>query len=69
MESLEKFEESKKELMRIDKESCADEFVINISKLDSISKERLLLAIRQTISDRVKDIDRVVLGIKNDYQN
>ena len=69
MESLEKFEGSKKELMRIDKELCADEFVINVAKLDSISKERLLLAIRQTISDRIKDIDRVVLGVKNDYQN
>lgn len=69
MESLEKFEESRQELMRIDKESCADEFVINVAKLDSITKERLLLVIRQTISDRLKDIDRVTIGVKNDYLN
>lgn len=69
MDSLEKFTTSREELVRIDKETSANMFTIDVSKLDSITKERLLLAIRTTISERIKDIDKVVIGIKNDYPN
>ena len=69
MESLERYQISKEELLRIDKQSTAPEFVINVAKLDSITKERLLLAIRSVVSQRIKDIDNVTLGIKSDYEN
>lgn len=67
MDSLERYQLSKEELMRIDKMSSAAEFSINVSKLDSITKERLLLAIRTVISQRLKDIDHVTIGVKSDY--
>ena len=43
--------------------------MINISKLDSISKERLLSAVKNITAERIKDIDRVILGIKQNYQD
>lgn len=67
MESLERFKESRDELVRIDKVSSAADFSINVSKLDSVTKERLLLAIRETVSQRIKDIDNVILGVKEDF--
>ena len=70
MESLERYQSSREELLKIDKQSgAADSMFIDLSKLDSVTKERLLLAINSTVSQRIKDIDRVILGINSDYQN
>lgn len=70
MESIERYETSREELVKIlDQSSSAAELTINISKLDSISKERLLSAVKNITAERIKDIDRVILGIKQNYQD
>ncbi len=70
MESIERYETSREELVKIlDQSSSAAELTINISKLDSISKERLLSAVKNITVERIKDIDRVILGIKQNYQD
>lgn len=70
MESIERYETSREELVKIlDQSSSAAELMINISKLDSISKERLLSAVKNITAERIKDIDRVILGIKQNYQD
>ena len=70
MESIERYETSREELVKIlDQSSSAVELTINISKLDSISKERLLSAVKNITVERIKDIDRVILGIKQNYQD
>ena len=70
MESIFRYETSREELVKIlDQSSSAAELTINISKLDSISKERLLSAVKNITAERIKDIDRVILGIKQNYQD
>lgn len=63
MESREIFKESLDELARLDKQTSAAVFAINIDKLDSVTKGQMLDAIRQVISQRTKDINRVLNGV------
>lgn len=65
MESVDTFIKSLKELDRIDKNSSAAEFSIDTTKLDSVTKGKLLDAIRGVISQRKKDINRVITRIDN----
>lgn len=63
MESRRIFEESLDELARIEKGTSAAVFTINTEKLDSVTKEKLLDAIRSVCSQRTRDINHVIGGV------
>lgn len=64
MESEKIFEMSNKELLRINKETSTDEIRIDLTKLDSTTKGLMLSAIRSVISQRTKDIEKIIFGVK-----
>ena len=64
MESKRIYEDSYDELMRIKKTITSDSFVINSSQLDGVTKNKMLQAINSVISERSKEIQKVVLGVQ-----
>lgn len=64
MEGVKIYEESNKELHRIIKQSGSDEIRIDVSKLDSTTKGEMITAIRNVAHKRVKEIEKVILGVQ-----
>ena len=64
MESKQIYEESRDELCKISKELSANHVDIDFSKLDAKTREALVTAIQNVISNRLRDIDAVVLGVQ-----
>lgn len=64
MESKNIYEISRDEIVKIRKNLSSDSVTINLSKLDSNTKEQLITAITDVTSKRLKDIDKVVLGVQ-----
>ena len=64
MESKNIYQESHDELVRIKKSIGSDTFVINSYKLDGNTKDELLRAIINVISERTKEIEKVILGVQ-----
>lgn len=64
MESTKIFEESNKELHRIVKQTSTDEIKINLSKLDTTTKGQILTAVRNIAHQRIKDIEKIILGVQ-----
>ncbi len=64
MESKRIYQDSYDELIRLKKTITADSFVINSSKLDGNTKNQMIAAISKVISERSKDIEKVILGVQ-----
>ena len=64
MEGVKIYEESNKELHRIIKQSGSDEIRNDVSKLDSTTKGEMITAIRNVAHKRVKEIEKVILGVQ-----
>ena len=64
MESKRIYEDSYDELQRLKKTITSDTFVINSSKLDGNTKNQMIQAISKVISERSKDIQKVILGVQ-----
>ena len=64
MESDRILEDSKNELIRISRSLAMDSLVINMSKLDERTKKEMVEAISNTIANRKRAIDNVILGVK-----
>jgi hypothetical protein len=45
----------------------SDAFEINAAKLDTNTKEQLLVAINDVLSRRSREIDKVILGVNKQY--
>jgi hypothetical protein len=67
MEGVTIYEESKTEVQRILKTMGSDAFEINAAKLDTNTKEQLLVAINDVLSRRSREIDKVILGVNKQY--
>lgn len=65
MESVKIYEESYKELTRINKETSTGEIKIDLSKLDTETKGQMLTAIRNVTNQRQKDIGKIIFGVQN----
>ena len=63
MESDRILEDSKKELVRISRSLAMDSVVINLNKLDENSKRDIVQAISNTIVERKRAIDKIILGV------
>jgi len=63
MESLKIYDESHKELIQIRRSMGFDSVTINLSKLDEQSKNELVQAINNVVSDRIKKVESVILGV------
>ena len=62
MESDRILEDSKTELVRISRSLAMDSVVINMNKLDENTKRDMVQAISNTIAERKRAIDAVILG-------
>lgn len=63
MEGDKIYEISREELYKIIKQST-DEIKIDISKLDTVTKGEMLAAIKNVANKRIKDIEKVIFGVK-----
>lgn len=64
MEGNKIYEESKVEITRILKTMSGSNFSIDTNKLDATTKEELLIAIRDVLYKRSRDIDNTILGVQ-----
>ncbi len=64
MEGTKIYEDSKTEIARILKTIGSDTFSINVSELDGTTKEELLIAIKDVLYKRSREIDKVILGVQ-----
>ena len=64
MEGNKIYEQSRTELYSVLKQTSTDKIVIDLSKLDSFTKGQMIGAIRNVANQRVKDIDKVILGVQ-----
>lgn len=64
MESERNYEDSRNELIRIYKTLGTDSVVINMKKLDGMTKQVMIQAITNVISTRKREIEGVILGAK-----
>lgn len=64
MESKKIYEESRNELTRMLKSTATDTIVINVNKLDEITKNKMITAIQTVAHERQREIDKVVLGVQ-----
>lgn len=64
MEGNKIFEKSREELYRISKSTSTDEIKIDLSKLDTVTKGKMIEAVRNVTNSRIKDIEKVILGIQ-----
>lgn len=60
MDSIKTYESSLKELQTVRKQFAFSEITINMKALDSKTKEAIIYALSQTISDRVKAVTEVL---------
>jgi len=65
MESTKIYEESRKELIRITRETSTGEIRIDPSKLDTETKGQMLKAIRDVANQRQKNIEKIIFGVQN----
>lgn len=63
MEGDKIYEISREELYKIIKQST-DEIKIDLSKLDTVTKGEMLAAIKNVANKRIKDIEKVIFGVK-----
>ena len=64
MESEKIYEESHKELLKLKRNIGTDQIVINMKLLDGATKNRINTELSKIISERSKEIERVILGVK-----
>ena len=64
MESLQSYENSKKELTKIKKDLSQDLVTIDFSKFDEQTKEVVLSALSSSVSQRIAAVDRVLFGVR-----
>lgn len=64
MESLQIYETSKKELIKIKKDLSQDLVTIDFSKFDEQTKEVVLSALSSSVSQRISAVNRVLLGAR-----
>lgn len=64
MESEKIYEESRKELLKLKRNIGTDQIVINMKLLDGETKNRINTELSKIISERSKEIERVILGVK-----
>ena len=64
MESEKIYEESYKELLKLKRNIGTDQIVINMKLLDGETKNRINTELSKIISERSKEIERVILGAK-----
>ena len=64
MESEKIYEESHKELLKLKRNMGTDQSVINMKLLDGETKNRINTELSKIISERSKEIERVILGVK-----
>ena len=64
MESEKIYEESHKELLKLKRNTGTDQIVINMKLLDGETKNRINTELSKIISERSKEIERVILGVK-----
>lgn len=63
MESIEIYEDSRTELLRVQKALGNASVTIDFNKLDSKSRGQIIKVLRDTISERNKEIESVILGV------
>lgn len=56
MEGVKIYEDSYQELLSLDKQVSSDTIVINLNKLDGVTKEMIVSSLQSIISERSKDI-------------
>ena len=64
MESKKIYESSKDELNKIKKQLGTDSINIDITKLDSVTKEALITAIKNAIAERYPRVEQMTLGVE-----
>lgn len=64
MESQKIYEASHEELIKIKKSMSTETFSIDTTKLDADTKNLLLQAINSVVSQRIKDTEKVILGVR-----
>lgn len=64
MEGNKVYEQSRAELYSVLKQTSTDKITIDLSKLDSFTKGQMLGSIRNVANQRIKDIDKVILGVQ-----
>ena len=64
MESEKIYEESYKELLKLKRNIGTDQIVINTKLLNGETKNRINTELSKIISERSKEIERVILGVK-----
>ena len=64
MESEKIYEESHKELLKLKRNIGTDQSVSNMKLLDGETKNRINTELSKIISERSKEIERVILGVK-----
>ena len=64
MESEKIYEESHKELLKLKRNIGTDQIVIDMKLLDGETKNRINTELSKIISERSKEIERVILGVK-----
>ena len=63
MEGIKTYEDSKMEITRILKSMGSRNFSVDTDKLDERTKSELLLAMRNVLTERSRQIDSVILGV------
>ena len=63
MESKKIYESSKAELNKIKKELSTDNVTIDFTKLDSITKGKIISALQNTIAERYPKVEENTLGV------
>ena len=63
MEGIKTYEDSKMEITRILKSMGSRNFSVDTDKLDERTKSELLLAMRDVLTKRSRQIDSVILGV------
>ena len=64
MEGDEIYEISKKEMLRVKSNLANRTVTIDLDKLDEFSKQEVVSALQRTLSERLRAVDKVLLGAK-----
>lgn len=64
MEGDEIYEISKKEMLRVKSNLANRTVTIDLDKLDEFSKQEVVSALQRTLSERLRAVDKVLLGVK-----
>ena len=64
MESEKIYEESHKELLKLKRNIGTDQIIINMKLHEKKKKNRINTELSKIISERSKEIERVILGVK-----